>query len=134
MSRKLNRTQHSVYCLTYHLVLATKYRRKVITQEIFDELMRIFKKIAINYNINMQEANWDCDHVHVLFEAAPNTLLVRFINSYKSASSRIIKRKFPEIKDDLWKSAFWKTGYFLTTTGGANIETIQKYIRRQRKK
>lgn len=134
MSRNLNGNQHSVYCLTYHLVLVTKYRRKVITQEIFDELMMVFEKIAINYNIDMEEANWDSDHIHVLFEATPNTLLVRFINSYKSASSRIIKRDFPEIKDDLWKSTFWKTGYFLTTTGGANIETVQKYIQRQREK
>ena len=34
----------------------------------------------------------------------------------------------------LWKSAFWKTGYFITTTGGANIETIRQYIERQREK
>jgi len=43
MKRNLNRNQHSVYLLTYHLVLVTKYRRKVITQEVFDELINIFK-------------------------------------------------------------------------------------------
>ena len=69
-----------------------------------------------------------------LFEAKPSTDLVKFINSYKSASSRI-KKQFPVIKKRvLWKSAFWKTGYFITTTGGANIETIRQYIERQREK
>lgn len=44
----------------------------------------------------------------------------------KSASSRLIKKEYSEIKNSLWKSAFWKKGYFITTTGGANIETIKK--------
>ena len=132
MNRSLNRNHHSVYLLTYHLVLVTKYRRKVITQEIFDELTNIFEKISLKYIIELQEAYWDNDHIHILFEATPTTSLVKFINSYKSASSRLIKKDFPEIRDKLWKSAFWKTGYFITTTGGANIETIQKYIQQQR--
>ena len=132
MDRSLNRNHHSVYLLTYHLVLVTKYRRKVITQEIFDELTNIFEKISLKYGIELQEAYWDNDHVHILFEATPTTSLVKFINSYKSASSRLIKKDFPEIRDKLWKSVFWKTGYFITTTGGANIETIQKYIQQQR--
>ena len=132
MNRSLNRNHHSVYLLTYHLVLVTKYRRKVITQEIFDELTNIFEKISLKYGIELQEAYWDNDHIHILFEATPTTSLVKFINSYKSASSRLIKKDFPEIRDKLWKSVFWKTGYFITTTGGANIETIQKYIQQQR--
>ena len=132
MDRSLNRNHHSVYLLTYHLVLVTKYRRKVITQEIFDELTNIFEKISLKYGIELQEAYWDNDHIHILFEATPTTSLVKFINSYKSASSRLIKKDFPEIRDKLWKSVFWKTGYFITTTGGANIETIQKYIQLQR--
>ena len=35
MSSNLNRNQHSVYILTYHLVLVIKYRRKVIDEDIF---------------------------------------------------------------------------------------------------
>ena len=40
------------------------------------------------------------DHVHVLFSAHPKTELTRFINAYKSASSRLIliKKEFPEIR------------------------------------
>jgi putative transposase len=33
----------------------------------------------------------------------------------------LIKKQYPVLKKSLWKSAFWKTGYFITTTGGANI-------------
>ena len=82
----------------------------------------------------LKRLNWEVDHIHILFEASPNTNLVKFINSYKSASSRMVKKEFPTIKKSLWKNAFWKTGYFITTTGGANIETIRQYIERQREK
>lgn len=134
MVNKLNRNQHSVYKLTFHLVLVIKYRRKVINQDIFDSLMVIFSDIGSNYGVGVIESNWEVDHVHVLFEAMPSTNLVKFINAYKTASSRIIKRDYPYVKRFLWKSAFWKTGYFITTSGGANIETIRKYIERQREK
>ena len=35
MGSILNRNQHSVYILTYYLVLVIKYRRKVIDEDIF---------------------------------------------------------------------------------------------------
>ena len=134
MTNELNRNQHSVYKLTFHLVLVIKYRRKVINQNIFDSLIVIFSNIGSMYGVEIIESNWEADHIHVLFDAMPSTNLVKFINAYKTASSRIIKRDYPTIKRFLWKSAFWKTGYFITTSGGANIETIRKYIERQRKK
>lgn len=134
MSSNLNRNQHSVYKLTYHLVLVIKYRRKVIDEDIFNSLMVIFSDIGDKYDVEIIESNWDADHIHILFEATPSTNLVKFINAYKSASSRSIKRDYPKIKRFLWKNAFWKTGYFITTSGGANIETIKRYIERQREK
>ena len=56
MSGNLNRNQHSVYILTYHLVLVIKYRRKVINQNIFDYLMAIFKNIGQMYGVTVKEA------------------------------------------------------------------------------
>ena len=129
MSSNLNRNQHSVYILTYHLVLVIKYRRKVINEDIFDSLMIIFEDIGFKYGIVVKEANWEVDYIHILFEVKPSANLVKFVNSYKSVSSRIIKKQYPVIKKRvLWKSAFWKTGYFITTAGGGNIETIRQYI------
>lgn len=69
-----------------------------------------------------------------MFKATPNINLQKFVNAYKSASSRLIKKEYPEIKNSLWKSAFWKKGYFITTTGGANIETIKKNIFEKQKR
>ncbi len=57
--------------------------------------------------------------------------LSKFINAYKSASSRLIKKHFPQVKSKLWKEYFWSRSFCLLTTGGAPIEVIKKYIENQ---
>ena len=127
----LDSNNHSVFSLHYHLVLVVKYRKKVFNDEKSNYAKDIFERIGSNYNISLVEWHHDKDHVHILFKAHPNTELSKFINAYKSASSRLIKRDFPEIKPQLWKEMFWSKSYCLITTGGASIETIKKYIQSQ---
>ena len=42
---------------------------------------------------SLEEWNHDKDHVHVLFRGQPNSEISKFINAYKSASSRLIKKR-----------------------------------------
>ncbi|MCF6094497.1 IS200/IS605 family transposase [Microaerobacter geothermalis] len=128
---KLDNNNHSVFLLYYHLVLVVKYRRKVIDDAISDYVKEMFVRLGENYNISLVEWNHDIDHVHILFKAHPNTEMSKFINAYKSASSRLIKKHFPQVKRKLWKEYFWSRSYCLLTTGGAPIEVIKKYIENQ---
>ncbi|HCY60611.1 MAG TPA: IS200/IS605 family transposase, partial [Lachnoclostridium sp.] len=41
-------------------------------------------------------------HVHIMFRAHPKSELSKFINAYKSASSRLIKKEYSEIRQKLW--------------------------------
>ena len=128
---KLDNNNHSVFLMYYHLVLVTKYRRKVIDETISQRLREIFDYIAVNYNITVIEWNDDKDHIHILFKAQPNSELSKFINAYKSASSRLIKKEYPEIKNKLWKEYFWSRSFCLITTGGVTIDVIREYIESQ---
>ncbi|PKE06069.1 hypothetical protein CW676_09955 [Macrococcoides caseolyticum] len=67
----------------------------------------------------------------MIFKAQPKTELTKYINAYKSASSRLIKRDFPRVKQLLWKEIFWSKSFCLLTTGGAHIDVIKKYIKDQ---
>ncbi|MBB6062131.1 MAG: REP-associated tyrosine transposase [Thermoanaerobacter sp.] len=127
----LESNNHSVFKLNYHLVLVTKYRRPVINDRISNRLKEIFEYIGDKYRIKLKEFNHDKDHIHVLFSAQPNSQLSKFINAYKSASSRLVKKEFPQIKDKLWKSAFWSKSYCLLTVGGAPLEVLKEYIKSQ---
>jgi putative transposase len=82
----------------------------------------------------LEEWNHDVDHVHVMFRASPSTEIRKFINAYKSASSRLLKKEYPEIRQKLWKEVFWSQSYCLLTAGGAPIEVIRRYIESQGKK
>lgn len=127
----LDSNSHSVFSLNYHLVLVIKYRRRVITDGISSRLRSIFEFIQVSYNITLREWNHDIDHVHVLFSAHPNSELSKFINAYKSASSRLIKKDFPQIRKQIWKEYFWSRSFCLISTGGSPIEVIRRYIERQ---
>ncbi len=102
----LDTNRHSVFKLYYHLILVVKYRRKVIDDYISETLKKYFLNIEEGFQIKLEEWNHDIDHVHVMFKSIPSTNISKFINAYKSASSRIIKKKYPKIKEKLWKEYF----------------------------
>lgn len=128
---ELDNNNHSVFLMYYHLVFVVKYRRKIIDEVLSKRLRAIFEYIEPKYNIELQEWNHDSDHVHILFKAHPKSELSKFINAYKSASSRLVKKEFPEIKEKLWKEYFWSRSFCLLTTGGAPIEIVRRYIESQ---
>ena len=125
---------HSVFSLNYHLVPVVKYRRRVITDQISDRLKEIFLYIQPSYNITLKEWNHDKDHVHILFSAHPKSELTKFLNAYKSASSRLIKKEYPEIRSKLWKEAFWSQSFCLISAGGVTLDVLKSYIETQGKR
>ncbi|PEN43619.1 IS200/IS605 family transposase [Bacillus wiedmannii] len=131
---KLDSNNHSVFLLDYHLVLVVKYRRNVFDNDMSDYAKDMFVRLSENYNITLVEWNHDVDHVHILFKAHPNTEMTKFINAYKSASSRLIKRDFPQVKKKLWKEMFWSRSFCLLTTGGSPIDVVKTYIENQSEK
>ena len=125
---------HSVFLLNYHLILVVKYRRKVFDDRISQRAKEIFSRIALSYNITLQEWGHDLDHVHILFRVHPKSTIRKFINAYKSASSRLLKKEFPEIRLKLWQEQFWSQSFCLLTTGGAPLEIVKEYIQTQGQK
>ncbi|QQN86434.1 IS200/IS605 family transposase [Bacillus toyonensis] len=115
---KLDSNNHSVFSLNYHFVLVVKYRRDVFDDDMSDYAKDMFVRLFESYNMTLVEWNHDVDHVHILFQAHPNTEMTKFINAYKSASSRLIKRDFPKVRKKLWKEMFCSRSFCLLTTGG----------------
>jgi len=91
---KLDSNKHSVFLFRYHLILVIKYRRKIINEDISKRAKDIFEYIAPKYNITLEEGIHDIDHIRILFKAHLNTEISKFINAYKSASSRLIKKEW----------------------------------------
>lgn len=130
---EFNRNRHAVYKLTYHTVFVIKYRRKVLSEPIMD-CIRDYTRHLIEecYRGKLLELNGELDHIHILFELPATATPSAVVGNLKTQLSKTVRAKFwDEIKDKLWKDSFWSDSYFLTTTGGANIETLEKYIQEQ---
>lgn len=129
--QKLNHGKHSVYLLTYHLVLTIKYRRKVITNDIANTLKNMLEEQLEKNNAELIEFGYEIDPVHIVFSAPPQLRLSNFINAYKSSTNRVIKKQYPKVRYHLWKEYFWNRFYCILSTGGAPLEIIKKYINSQ---
>ncbi len=130
---KFDKNAHSVYTLNYHLVQCVKYRRNIFTfSEIIDELKMRTHNIAESYGIKITAIETDLDHLHILFTAKPQTDLLKFINNWKSATSKVLRRKFnKKIKNKLWGDTFWSGSYCLITSGQVTLDILKKYVESQ---
>lgn len=98
------------------------------------ELEKIFTRLLNDKDCDVLEFGGEKDHVHILFETPPQVQLFKLVNTLKTVSSRLIKKKYEEhLKKYYWESAFWSRSYCIVSTGGATIETIKEYIENQGK-
>lgn len=127
------RNRHSCFLLQYHMVLVTKYRHPVIKGKLETAL----KQYTLNY---FRERGYpvtamECmpDHMHVLFDAKPNMNLAEFVNAFKSASSRNIRKQFAsELAPYYWKPYFWSLSYFIGTVSERTTSAVAEYIKKQK--
>ncbi len=91
-----HRHQHSCFLLQYHLVLVTKYRHPVFAEELKEAIETFTKHDFKKRAIIIMGINTDKDPIHILFDAPPNMNLATFINGFKSASSRYMRKTFSE--------------------------------------
>ena len=125
----------SVSDLKAHLVLTTKYRRKVLNASMIDRLHEIFESLLDKFDCKVVEFNAESDHAHLLFQYHPEIQLSKLVNSLKSVSSRKLRQEFlPELEKTYYKKkVVWNSSYFLASCGGVTISTLRKYIENQDK-
>lgn len=123
---------HCMYYAKYHLVFATKYRRRIIKEGVKAYFTELLKRVTEYYpEIRFHEINGEEDHVHLLVTIPPKMPVSRAVNVIKSNTSRDMKKKFDFIKKAYWGTdGMWSDGYFVSTVG-INEQIIKKYIERQ---
>lgn len=123
---------HCVYYCDYHLVLVTKYRRKIFNSGIFAYFDKKLKEIRKYYpQIEFKEVNHDEDHMHFLISVPPTMSVGKVVRILKSNTANGLKQKFPFLKEMYWGTeSIWSSGYFVSTVG-VTEGIIQEYIKRQ---
>ena len=122
---------HSVYYTRYHLVISTKYRRKVLKAGFGEYLKkRILGISEKNPEIEIIEENPDQDHVHMLLSIPPKYAVAQVVGFIKGKSAIHIAREFAGRKRNFVGQKFWARGYFVSTVG-RDETVIREYIRSQ---
>ena len=130
--QELSALSHCVYKLHYHLVIVTKYRKKVITKDILTYLDAHFRKILALWRCSLIEFSGEADHVHLLFDAPPSLKLSTLVNNLKTTSSRMVRSVFRRhVSRYYWKPVLWARAYCVISAGGASLETLKQYIQQQ---
>ena len=131
---ELRKISHAVFSIHLHIVFVTKYRRQVLTQEMLDDLKEVFRRVLEKNNSYLKECNLESDHVHLLIDLHPNNNISNLVAVLKSASSRILRNKYPyHIGQFYWgkKAKLWHDSKCIISCGGAPLEVVKEYINNQ---
>ena len=131
------RKSHSVYLMTYHIVLVVKYRRPVINDEVSAFMKQHAAYICGRFGSKVISAETDADHIHLLVSAPPNIVPSELVRSLKTQLSKEIHLR-PELNAHVRQFLYgdhaplWQPSYFIATTGSAVMEKVKAYIEGQR--
>ncbi len=125
-------TSGAYYRLQVHLVLVTKYRKKVIDKAILTRLEQIFRDTCFKWESSVVEFNGEPDHIHLLIDYNPKVQISKFVNNLKTVSSRLIRKEFAEhVGKFYYKPVFWTGAYFVASCGGVTLEQLKAYVHNQ---
>ena len=132
MEHRYRRSSHSVWLCDYHLVLPTKYRRKIFNEGLFVHVKRKLLEVPEHYpQIYIKDVNDDEDHVHLLISIPPQVAVGSVVRLIKTNTSRNLKQSFPFLKKVYWGTdGIWSEGYFVSTVG-IDESVIRRYIEAQ---
>ena len=129
-NNEIRSSSHSKYRCQYHIVFATKYRRKEIYGQIKRDIGEILRKLCEQKNVVIIEAEACPDHIHMLVSIPPHISIAQFMGLLKGKSTLMIFDRHANLKYKYGSRSFWCRGYYVDTVG-RNKKAIAEYIRNQ---
>lgn len=130
---EIKHAAHCTYRIRYHMVFVVKYRKKMLLERTRIEFLKeIMEGLEERYYFEFDAIGVDEDHFHVVVGAAPRYAPSDIMSIIKSWSARLIFKKYPYIKKELWGGEFWSDGGHIDTVSEyGGLERIKKYVLEQ---
>ena len=114
------------------MVFVMKYRKQLLTQELFEFMKIVCDGITQRYYLKFEALGTDKDHLHIVVEGAPRYSPSRIMQICKSVLAKLTFRQFPELREELWGGEFWSDGGHIDTVGdGRGLDEVKKYVKNQ---
>lgn len=122
----------SVSNLSIHLIFVVKYRKKLLIPFGEEIKQLLLERASMSNKFEIESIEVDEDHVHMLINMSPHETVKNIVKQLKSHTVYHIWDRHPELKDQFWKKRmFWSNGYYVSSVGEADRETVRKYINQQ---
>ena len=126
---EVRHASHCTYRIRYHMVFVMKFRKKLLTLEIFDFIKKLCKDIELRYYFHFDALGSDGNHLHLVVEGAPRYAPSQIMQICKSILAKQVFKQYPELREELWGGEFWSDGGHIDTIGdGKGLEAIKKYV------
>ena len=127
----VTRGNHCVYQISYHVVLVTYKREKVLTDEVSAFIIQSMGNVLSQWNGALLEAKADVDHIHLLISIPPKYRLSTCIGTLKQVSAKLVRKEFYYMPQLSKNGRLWSSSFYVSTVGEADMETVSRYIRLQ---
>jgi putative transposase len=121
-----------VFNIGYHIVWSTKYRRKVLVDDVESACKNLFAEIAEANDFVISAMEVMPDHVHVFVAAHPKYSPGSIVKSLKGISGKALFSMFPELRKKFRCGHIWNPSTYYGTVGDVSREMVEKYIRMQK--
>ena len=132
--QELLSTGNARYRLLYHLVLVTKYRRRVLTGPAIARAGEIVRATCETWGGSCLECSGEGDHLHALLDMPPRIQPSELVNILKTRTSRLLRAEFPSLRSAYrGKAVLWSPSYCILSAGGAPLEILKRYVENQKR-
>jgi putative transposase len=130
MNARWTTSNKAIFNISYHLIWCTKYRRKLLTDEIESRLKILLIGKAEDMGLSIVTMEIMPDHVHLFVKASPVDSPHYIVQQLKGMTSRTLRQEFPGIKKKV--PTLWTRSYYCESIGHISSETVQRYIEGQK--
>ena len=111
---------HTTWDCKYHVVFIPKCRRKTLYQELRRHLGEVFRRLALQKELKVEEGHLMPDHVHMLLSIPPKYAVSQVVGFIKGKSAIHMARVYGETQAAISSgSTFGPEGFSSSTRSGA---------------
>lgn len=133
METKYQHRRHNKNLLLVHLILVTKYRKKLFYNTFREDTKQYIFEACCKHHWYIKRMESDKDHIHILLQYNPTDSISKMVSILKQHSTYYLwKRHENFLKKQYWKErTLWSDGYFAASIGTVSQEVIERYIENQ---
>lgn len=123
---------HLVYYATYHIVLATRYGRRILKEGIGEYLKISLKIISRHYpEMRIFEAKTSENYLHLHASISPLVAVNQVISTIRIDTGKALREKFCFLKRIDASGGIWSPGSLISSVK-IKKEVIEKYVEYQK--